>query len=174
MRRLGLVIAIVVAVVDILYLWYIRFKQGGLPSDLPWRVPFIAGYLALMAICAALSTVATARWRTALLGACAGGLSLLGFFGMFSIGLPLLIAGLLAIVDLIRSINGAAARRVVAATAMAAGLAALVLLIGGFEITERIIDCPPGVVSGGGGSGFLTGSYSYTCQNGRAIITTGR
>jgi hypothetical protein len=29
MRRLGLAVAIVVAVVDILYLSYIRFKQGG-------------------------------------------------------------------------------------------------------------------------------------------------
>jgi hypothetical protein len=172
-RRLGLVIAIVVAVVDILYLWYIRFKQGGPPSDLPLRVPFIAAYLALLGICAALSTVVVRRWRVALLGACAGGLLLLGFFGLFSIGLPLVVAGLLAIVSLTRSINENVGRRVAVATATAGGLVAVVLLIGGFEVTERIIDCPPGVVSGGGGSGFLTGAYSYTCQNGRAVITNG-
>jgi hypothetical protein len=173
MRRLGLVVAIVVAVVDILYLWYIRFKQGGPPSDLPLRVPFIAAYLALMGICATLSTMATGKWRTALLGACASGLLLLGFLAMFSIGLPLVVAGLLAIAGLTRTINESAPRRMAAATSMAGALAAVVLLLVGFEVTERIIDCPPGVVSGGGGAGFLTGAYSYTCQNGRAVITNG-
>jgi len=47
MRRLGWVVAIGVAIVDILYVWYIRFGQGGAASDLPLRVPFVAAYLAL-------------------------------------------------------------------------------------------------------------------------------
>jgi len=56
MRRVGLMGAIGVVLVDILYIWYVEFVQGGLPSDLPWRVPFVAAYLALMAIVAAVST----------------------------------------------------------------------------------------------------------------------
>lgn len=51
MRRLGLIVAIVVATVDILYIWYVGFVQGG-TSDLPWRVPFVAAYLGALAICA--------------------------------------------------------------------------------------------------------------------------
>ncbi len=173
MRRLGWVVAIGVAIVDILYVWYIRFGQGGAASDLPLRVPFVAAYLALMAICAALSTMGPGRWRAALLGACAAGLLLLGFFAIFSIGLPLLVIGLLATVILVRTINDSARRRMAGALAMASALVAVVLMLAGFEVTGRIIACPPGAVSGGG-TGFLTGSYSYTCQKGRAIVTNGR
>jgi hypothetical protein len=170
MRRLGLLVAIVVAIVDILYVWYIRFGQAGIASDLPLRVPFVASYLALMAVCAALSTLGPGRWRAALLGACAAGLLLLGFFAIFSIGLPLLIIGLLATAILVHTINDSVRRRTAVALAIASALVAVVLMLAGFEVTGRVIACPPGAVSGGG-TGFLTGSYSYTCQNGRAIVT---
>jgi hypothetical protein len=173
MRRLGLVVAIVVAIVDILYVWYIRFGQGGVASDLPLRVPFVGAYLALMAICAGLSAMGPRRWQAALLGGCAAGLLLLGFFAIFSIGLPLLVIGLLATVLLVGTINDSARRRRAVAISMAGASAAVVLMLAGFEVTGRIIDCPPGAVSGGG-TGFLTGSYSYTCQNGRAIVTNSR
>lgn len=173
MRRLGLIVAIVVATVDLLYIWYIRFVQGG-TSDQPWRVPFVASYLGVMAICALLSaTLPAGSWRVGLLAASAGGLLLLGFFGLFSIGLPLLVMGLLAAAALIRALQSAKRRRLAAGASIAGALAAVTVLFAGFEITARIIACPPGAVSGGG-SGFLTGSYSYTCQNGRAIVTYGR
>ena len=136
-------------------------------------MPFVAAYLALMAIVAAVSTTVAPRWRAALLGACSGGLLLLGFLALFSIGLPLIVAGLVAFAGLLRTINDSAGRRMAAGTSIAGALAALVVLFAGFVVTERIIGCPPGVISGSGGGGFLTSSYSYTCRNGRAIVTYG-
>jgi|SRR5438034_11781782 len=160
MRRLGLIVAVLVMTVDVLYIWYVRFVQGA-TSDLPWRAPFVASYLGVVAICALLSTTATAgAWRTALLGACASGLLVLGFFAMFSIGLPLVVMGLFAAAALFRAIASATRRSLAAGASIVGALAAVLLLLTGFEITERIIACPPGVISGGGGAGFLTGSYS--------------
>jgi len=92
---------------------------------------------------------------------------------LFSIGLPLIVAGLVAFAGLLRTINDSAGRRMAAGTSIAGALAALVVLFVGFVVTERIIGCPPGVISGSGGGGFLTSSYSYTCRNGRAIVTYG-
>ncbi len=173
MRRTALIVAVVVATVDLLYVWYVQFVQRG-TSDQPWRVPFVASYLAVVAICAVLAaTVATGSWRVGLLAASAAGLLLLGFFALFSIGLPLLVMGLLALAALIGALQRAKRRRLAAFASIAGALAAVLILFAGFEITARIIACVPGAVSGGG-SGFLTGSYSYTCQNGRAIVTYGR
>jgi hypothetical protein len=174
-RRLGVVVAILVVVVDVLYVRYIVFVQGA-TSDQPWRVPFVASYLAAIAICALLSaTLPAGSWRLALIGAATAGLLVLGFFGLFSIGLPLFLMGLVAVGILVGQITRAQSRRAAAGVSIAGILAAVVVLMAGFEITARIIACPPGAVSGGGsGGGFLTGSYSYTCQNGRAIVNFGQ
>lgn len=170
-----MVVAILVVVVDVLYVRYIVFVQGA-TSDQPWRVPFVASYLAAIAICALLSaTLPAGSWRLAFIGAATAGLLVLGFFGLFSIGLPLFLMGLVAVGILVGSdhaspITPRGGRRVDHGI-----LAAVVVLMAGFEITARIIACPHGAVSGGGsGSGFLTGSYSYTCENGRAIVNFGQ
>ena len=174
MHRLGLIVAIVVAAVDVMYVWYVGFVQGA-TSDLPWRVPFVASYLAAVAICAMLSaTVAARSLRVVLLGAAAGGLLLLGFFAIFSIGLPLVVAGLLTVVALVRAISGETGGGRALGASIAGALAAMVVLLAGFAITERIIGCAPGVVSGSGGGGLFSGPYSYACQNGRANVTYGR
>ncbi|MDQ6878468.1 MAG: hypothetical protein M3082_12410 [Candidatus Dormibacteraeota bacterium] len=102
MPQLGLIVAILVAAVDILYLAVVR-GQG--VSDQPWVAPFVAAYLAALAICAALAAaVPSGRWQAGLLGTSAAGLLLLGFFALFSIGLPLVAAGLLAIFGLVRAV----------------------------------------------------------------------
>jgi len=173
MRRLGLIVAGVVATVDVLYVWYIGFVQGG-TSDQPWRVPFVASYLGALAICAVLSaTVSEGFWRVAFAGASASGLLVLGFFTLFSIGLPLVILGLLVAAVLVRATKSATRRGIAAGASIAGALASVLVLFAGIGITERIIACPPGAVSGGGGGGLLSGPYSYTCQNGRAIVTYG-
>lgn len=172
-RRVGLIVAIVVATVDALYIGYVRFVQTG-TSDMPWVVPFVASYLGLVAVCALLSATGSAgSWRIALLGASAGGLAVLGFLALFSIGLPLFVMGLVSIAALVRAIRGATNRRLATSASIAGALVAVLVLLAGFEITDRIIACRPGVVSGGG-TGFLTPSYSYTCQNGRTIVTWGQ
>ena len=171
MRRVGLIVAIVVAVVDVLYVWLVGFVQGA-RSDMPWAVPFAASYLGLLAVCALLSaTGSPSSWRIALLGAAAGGLVVLGFLALFSIGLPLFVMGLVSIAALVRTIRRATIRGLATGASIVGALAAVLILLAGFEITYRIIaPCRPGVVSGGG-TGFLTPPYSYTCQNGRAIVT---
>jgi len=173
MRRLGLIVAGVVATVDVLYVWYIGFVQSG-TSDQPWRVPFVASYLGALAFCAVLSaTLPEGSWRIAFAGASAGRLLVLGFLALFSIGLPLVVMGLVTAAGLIRMINSATRRDLAARASIAGALTAVLVMLAGFGIAERIIACPPGAVSGGGGGGLLSGPYSYTCQNGRAIVTYG-
>ena len=170
MRRVGLIVAIVVAVVDVLYIRFVEVVQGA-TSDMPWVVPFVASYVGLLAVCALLSaTGSPSSWRIALLGGSAGGLVVLGFFALFSIGLPLLVMGLVSVAALVRTVRGATKRRLATGASIAGALTAVLVMLAGFEITDRIIACRSGVVSGGG-TGFLTSSYSYTCENGRAIVT---
>src|ERR1700694_815419 len=165
----GVGAAIIAAAVDVLYL-------GTASGDAQFlRVPFVAGFIALMAICAALSARASAlRWRPLLLGISSAGLILLGVIGIFSIGLPLLVAGLLALVGLINSLSRprSAPRRSGRVTAgMAAGgaLLAVVGLLGGFILTEWAIRCPAHGVMGGSGSSLFGGS-AYSCDNGTLTI----
>ena len=77
--------------------------------------------------------------------------------------------GLVSIAALVSAIRGATNRRLATGASIAGALSAVLIMLAGFAITDRIIACRPGVVSGGG-TGFLTSSYSYTCQNGRAIV----
>src|SRR5437867_9915243 len=100
MRWLAGVAAIIAAVVDVLYYGFVGHQGGHDP--LGWRVAFVATFIALLAVAAALSARASATaWRPALLALSAIGLLAMGFIGIFSIGLPLLIAGALACVALI-------------------------------------------------------------------------
>jgi hypothetical protein len=154
MRRLGLIVGVVVATVDGVYLWYVVFVQSA-TSDLPWRVPFVAAYLGVVPICAVLFDMASSGTSR------------------FSIGLPLVVMGLLVVVALVSAISSTSRRSVAAGASIAGALAAVLVLLAGFEITGRIIACPPGAISGSGGGGFLSESYSYTCQNGRANVKYG-
>src|ERR1700716_4329534 len=121
MRWAGVATAVIAGTVDVLYLGYVNSQGAGDPQFL--RVPFVATFIALMAISAALSSRASAaRWRPLLLGASAGGLLLIGYFGIFSIGLPLLVAGALALVGLIRTLSLAAGATAGSGKAAAAGM----------------------------------------------------
>jgi hypothetical protein len=170
MRWAGVGAAIIAAAVDVLYL-------GTASGDAQFlRVPFVAGFIALMAICAALSARASAtRWRPFLLGIAAAGLLLLGVIGIFSIGVPLLVAGLLALVGLINALRPGSApgRSGRAAAGMVAGGAvlAVAVLLGGFIATELALRCPARGVIGGTGSSLLGGSYAYGCDNGTLTIS---
>jgi hypothetical protein len=176
MRWAGVAAAVIAATVDVLYLGYVSVQGAGDPEFL--RVPFVAAFIALMAVLAALATRASAgRWRALLLGVPAAGLLLLGYFAMFSIGLPLVVAGLLALLGLIRTLGGAAplrggsARFAAAGMAAAGAVAAIALLLAGFSFTETAIRCPAHGQMGGGGMTVLGGSYSYSCNDGRLTVT---
>jgi len=105
----------------------------------------------------------------------AGGLLLLGYFGMFSIGLPLVAAGFLALYGVIRMLTqgfrtGTSTK---AAAGMAAGgaVAAVVVLLAGFSLTELAIRCPAHGMIGGGGPSFFGCNYWYSCDNGKLTIS---
>lgn len=176
MRWTGVVAAIIAATVDVLYLGLVNTQGASDPAFL--RVPFVAAFIAVMAICAALSARASAvGWRPLLLGVSAAGLLLLGFFAIFSIGLPLLVAGLVAFVGLINSLShgwlshGASAKAAAGAMAVGGAVIAVVILLGGFSLTELEISCPPRGTMSGGGSGVLGGSYTYSCNNGSLTVS---
>jgi hypothetical protein len=176
MRWLPVIAAIIAATVDILYLGFVNSQGDGNPQFL--RGPFVAAFIALMAICAALSSRASAaRWRTPLLGASGAGLLLLGFFGIFSIGLPLMVAGALALVELIRTLGPGDPSRGTLGKAAGAWLAAggavlaVVVLLVGITVTELAIRCPGTGTMGGSGATLLGGSYQYSCDNGALTIS---
>jgi hypothetical protein len=142
--------------------------HGDTPPDLVAVVPFVSGYMALVVALlwlAVLDQPRFAMFRPAMLASAAAGLLLLGVFALFSIGLPLFVAGVLAAIAAIRVLVGRASRNAILSE-VAAAVTAVLLLVGGFEVTQRIIVCPPNETIGGGGSGFLTGPYHYECVNG--------
>jgi hypothetical protein len=140
----------------------------GEPQPDAFTVPFVAGYLALMAVALWLSLIDRPTLVTlspALRATAAAGLLLLGIFAAMSIGLPIFAAGVLAAVAAIRALAGPRLRNAVLAE-VAAAVIAVAVLVGGFELTQRLIVCPPSGTIGGSGSGFVTGGYHYQCVNG--------
>jgi hypothetical protein len=147
------------------YLSLIR-SQGDYPPDM-FTVPFVAGYMLAMV---ALLTVSLLRQvgpvaRAALRGGAAAGLLVLGVVGAFSIGAPLLVAGITAMVGFGTSVDGTRWRPSLLAAAGAVVICVVVLVLG-VDISHRVIVCPPGGNEGGGGAGIVLGSYQYQCVNG--------
>jgi hypothetical protein len=143
-------------------------RSQGQPQPDAFTVPFVAGYMALMALALWMSLLDHAllvRLRPALRATAAAGLLLLGIFAAFSIGLPILAAGVLAAVAAIRALAGPRLRNALLSE-IAAAVIAVTVLVGGFGLTQRLILCPPSGTIGGSGSGFLTGAYHYQCVNG--------
>jgi hypothetical protein len=157
---------------DAVYLLLI-LGQGGAPSDVV-TVAFVASYLAALA--ALLAASLPRRWsavvRLSLRAAAAGGLLVLGVLAIFSIGLPLLIAGAMAIGAAVRTLRGPFLSTS-SISAVAAAAVAVVVLVAGFEVTERLIVCPAHGSSGGGGTGLVTGPYYYDCVNGQLTFHSG-
>lgn len=89
--RLGVAAGTVALAVDGLYLWIIWSQDT--PTHLG-RVAFVAAAIAAAGASALLgATRETAVGRLPFLGAATGALLSLGYLGLFSIGLPLLVAG---------------------------------------------------------------------------------
>jgi hypothetical protein len=159
--------AIVLVLADLVAYGVIIRTQGE-PQPDAFTVPFVAAYLALMALALWMSLLDRAflvKVRPALRATAAAGLLLLGIFAAFSIGLPIFAAGVLAAVVAIRALAGPRLRNAVLSE-VAAAVIAVIVLVGGFGLTQRLILCPPSGTIGGSGSGFLTGGYHYQCING--------
>ena len=148
---------------------YVALIQGqGQTAPDAYTFPFVSGYLVLMAalLLASLLRLKRTVLRTPFRAAAAGGLLVLGILAAFSIGLPLVVAGILATGSAVRTVKGPLWTRAGLLGAGAA-VAAVVVLIAGFEVTQRIIVCPATGNMGGGGSGFVTGPYQWDCVDGR-------
>src|ERR1700730_1438398 len=140
-RLLTWVALILVLATDSAYGLLIR-GQGGVSLD-SYTVPFVAGYLLVLAalLIASLMPLPGPAWRMPLRAAAAGGLLVLGVLAIFSVGLPLVIAGALATGATVRTLRGPQLTRA-SLSAIAAAVLAVVVLVGGFEVTQRVIVCP--------------------------------
>jgi hypothetical protein len=170
-----LVWASVVLALGVLVAYVLLIRAQGEPLPDAFTVPFVAGYLALMAVLMWLSLVdhpRLASMRPALRGAGAAGLLVLGVIAAASIGLPILVAGVLATIAAVRALAGPQIGKAVLFE-VASAVIAVIVLVGGFEVTQRLILCPPTGTIGGGGSGFVTGAYHYQCVDGKLTMYSG-
>jgi transcriptional regulator GlxA family with amidase domain len=119
--------AIIAVVVDGLYVAIILSQD-----PIEWaRTIVVAAFILACALCALGGAFGPASSRPVLAAAASGGLVTLGVLGLFSIGLPLLVAGVLAILAWVRVAHGTGARVgflcagafVVAGAALVAGIA---------------------------------------------------
>jgi hypothetical protein len=150
---------------DGVYLLLIRLQGEGPPDVMV--VPFVATYLFAMVLllAASLMTRLPSIVRLAFRAAAAAGLIVFGILAAFSIGLPIIICGVVAAVAVGLSFDQTRWR--LDSVAGAAGaVVALTILVGGFDMVERVIACPATGESGGSTVGFFTGSRSWHCTNG--------
>jgi hypothetical protein len=115
---------------------YIRLlgQQGDWPG-MDARQALVLSLLVGFAIVSAIGTFARPiPVRAAISAACAGGLLPLGFVALFSIGLPLMVAGALAIIAWLGASSAARGRGTLAVSA-AGAIVAIAILAGGFAVT---------------------------------------
>src|SRR5260370_12546132 len=156
--RLLVWIAFVIAVVTAFgYVLIIRAQETYPPEA--FVVPFVAGYLALMAAILGVSLRPgrlAVRLRPALRGGAAAGLVAIGVLALTSIGILLVVAGGLAAAAAVMTLVGR--QRSTFLYEAAAALVALALLVAGFEATDRLIIGPAKVVSGASECWLVTGA----------------
>lgn len=162
----------IVLLEDAVYLVLIRSQAEAAPDA--YTVPFVAGYLVAMAALLAISLTRapSPAWRMPLRAGAAGGLLVLGIIAAFSIGLPLLLAGILSTGAAVRTVRGPLWTPA-GLTGVVAALASVAALVAGFEITERMIVCPSSGNMSGGGNGFVTGPYHWDCAGGHLSFHSG-
>jgi hypothetical protein len=173
-RTLVLIAVVLVVMGDAGYVLIVA-TQGSYPPD-AFTVPFLAGYWLVMAAMLGLSLLdrpRVAALRPALRAGAAGGLLVTGVLGLFSIGLPMVIAGALATGAAVRTVAGRDRWRAVSIE-MVAAVIAVVVVVAGLELTARLVLCPPHGQSSGGGTGLVSGDYHWTCNEGHLTFASGQ
>ena len=159
---------------DAAYVEIIRSQPGGPPPDVEVAVPiFVTFYLVAMALLLAASLAEVsplAKARPALRAAASAGLLVMGVLAAFSIGVPLLLAGMVAVASTILSLTADPTRRPWVGAAVAA-VAAVAVLVIGFQASWNYIQCPASGQTSGSTAGFFSSS-SYTCNGGQLTITS--
>src|ERR1700680_4380421 len=166
MRRFAIVGGLLAFVADGAYIWVLQ-QQG--TGDGTLRAPFVIAFIAVCAVTAVLGAVVPLRApRLLLLTFSAVGLLVMGFLGIFSIGLLLLLAAVPIAVSVSRSLVLPFPK---VFPALAGGALALLVLAAGTWAPELPGSCPAGGPSAGSGSGLVTGEYHWTCNNGRLTVS---
>ena len=157
---------------DLGYVVIIRAQEGEHPNSYATvyvaTYAFVATYLAVLALflgASLLSRPFLVRLRSALRAAAAAGLLVMGVLALMSVGLLLVVAGALGIAAVL--ISPAGWNWKAAGLDVAAAVIAVAVLIAGFEVGNRVINCPPKGYGGGSGYGLVTGGYHWTCVDGR-------
>jgi hypothetical protein len=167
--RLLLIIAIVAAEADeALYIFVIVNQGSDRPADV-LTVPFVASFIQLMAVFLGVSMLTSPnliRFRPALRAGAAAGLLILGVFGAFSIGAPLFVAGVVAAGVAVRTLSLTPGWNSIVSALVAAAVV-VALLVTGFEVTARVIECPTNGSSGGNWPGIVTRGFSWECTGGQ-------
>jgi hypothetical protein len=167
--RLLLIIAIVVAEADeALYIFVIVNQGSDRPADV-LTVPFVASFIQLTAVLLGVSMFTSPTvigYRPALRAGAAAGMLLLGVFGAFSIGAPLFVAGVIAAGVAVRTLTLTPGWKPMV-SALAAAAVVVALLVTGFEVTARVIECQTDGSSGGSWPGIVTRGFSWECTGGQ-------
>jgi hypothetical protein len=156
----------IVLATDVLYVAIINSQ--GASDDLPYVPRFLAAFLAVMAafiVIALLPRPEIVPLRFALRAAATGGLLGLGILAAMSIGLPLVVAGILTGIVLGRT-SQVSGSKLVRLVGLLAAVVTLAVAVVGLDLAGRVIVCPETGTSGGGGTHLLGGSYRYECNNG--------
>ena len=172
LRRLIWIAFVVVLVTDVGYVLIILAQDSAPGGDS--RVVFVAAYIALMAELLGLSLLErpiVVRLRPVLRAGAAVGLLALGTLALMSIGIVLVVAGGLATAAAVMTLTGR--RHSALISEGVAGAVALVLLVTGFEVSERLIVCPSRGYMSGSGYGLVSGGYHWTCVDGRLDFRPG-
>jgi len=170
--RSAVLAALIATATDVLYLVVIR-SQG--PLETEWgRVAFVAGGIAAAALAFAFGAITPlAELRPIVLGTAALVCWALGIVGIFSIGLPLLLAAVVGTVALLHALC-ADARREVSRRTWLAWLGTLALLGVGLVVTQPTSDtvhvgCPAkGHWQGSTMSNGVT--TAYRCDDGHLTL----
>ena len=137
LRRVGGPYLGVVSVVTIATaIGYVRLlgQQGDWPG-LDGRQAMVLTLLIAFAVVSAIGAfVRPISVRVTAAAACAAGLLLLGFLSLFSIGLPLIVAGALALIAWVNASSGARRRETLVPSA-AGAIATIATLAMGFAVT---------------------------------------
>lgn len=166
LRVVLFVAAAIVAATDLVYIVLINAQGESLQPYVP---RFVGGYLAVVAAMLVASVVTRPEIvtiRVGLRAAAAAGLLVLGILASFTVGMPLVIAGILVTVALTRTAREARSRPARLSGLVAAALS-IALLLAGLEITQHWIVCPPGSNESGGGESLILGSFQYQCVDGQ-------
>jgi hypothetical protein len=126
-----------VLAIDFAYVTLIRIENQEAPNPTPYVPFFVAGYLAAIALLIAVAMVPRPEvvpFRVALRAGAAAGLLVLGLLAAFSIGLPIVIAGLLVLVALIQTRTPGGRW-----PGVVGGSMAIAVLLIGFQLTEGLL-----------------------------------